>query len=40
MEFLEDYSEAKKGYFVDLYVRGSNLVANALYTKLGYTVYR
>ena len=40
MEALEEISEKKKGYFVDLFVRVSNAVAIKMYTLLGYTVYR
>ena len=40
IQFLEDVSERKKCYFVDLYVRASNAIAVALYEKLGYVVYR
>uniref|UniRef100_A0A336K9A0 N-alpha-acetyltransferase 20 n=1 Tax=Culicoides sonorensis TaxID=179676 RepID=A0A336K9A0_CULSO len=40
MEFLEDVSEKKKCYFVDLFVRVSNRVAINMYTNLGYSVYR
>ncbi|XP_053690814.1 N-alpha-acetyltransferase 20-like [Sabethes cyaneus] len=40
MYFLEDVSEEKRCYFVDLFVRVSNEVAIGMYTKLGYIVYR
>lgn len=40
MKFLEDVSEKKKCYFVDLFVRISNKVAINMYTNLGYVVYR
>jgi len=40
MAALEDISEAKKCYFVDLFVRVSNLVAIKMYHQLGYVVYR
>ncbi len=40
MQFLEDVSERKKCYFVDLFVRVSNVVAVAMYKKMGYVVYR
>jgi N-terminal acetyltransferase B complex catalytic subunit len=40
MQFLEDVSEKKKCYFVDLFVRVSNLVAINMYKNLGYIVYR
>lgn len=40
MEFLERTSEARRAYFVDLFVRVSNKIAIELYKKLGYVVYR
>ncbi|KAF5301404.1 hypothetical protein FQA39_LY02133 [Lamprigera yunnana] len=40
MNFLEDVSEKKRAYFVDLFVRVSNKVAINMYTNLGYIVYR
>ena len=40
MADLEEISEKKKCYFVDLFVRVSNVVAIKMYTLLGYTVYR
>ena len=40
IQFLEDVSEMKKCFFVDLYVRASNTVAVGLYEKLGYIIYR
>lgn len=40
MNMLEDISEKKRCYFVDLFVRVSNKVAVDMYNKLGYTVYR
>lgn len=40
MNFLEEVSEMKKCYFVDLFVRVSNKVAVAMYRNLGYVVYR
>jgi len=40
MVALEDISEAKKCYFVDLFVRVSNSVAIKMYRQLGYVVYR
>ena len=40
IKFLENLSEYKKCFFVDLYVRASNAVAVSLYEKLGYIVYR
>lgn len=40
MTFLEDVSDVKKCYFVDLFVRISNKVAVGMYKALGYIVYR
>ena len=40
MKFLEDVSDYKKCYFVDLFVRVSNEVAVKMYEALGYVVYR
>ncbi|KAL1131943.1 hypothetical protein AAG570_011554 [Ranatra chinensis] len=40
MKSLEDISEQKDCYFVDLFVRVSNKNAIAMYKKLGYVVYR
>ncbi|XP_018900483.1 N-alpha-acetyltransferase 20 [Bemisia tabaci] len=40
MAHLEDISEKKKAYFVDLFVRVSNKVAISMYQALGYIVYR
>jgi len=40
MGLLEKTSEAKKCFFVDLFVRVSNKVATGMYERLGYTVYR
>lgn len=40
MNSLEDMSEKKKCYFVDLFVRVSNTVAISMYKALGYIVYR
>lgn len=40
MKFLEDVSEKKRCYFVDLFVRVSNKVAINMYHHLGYIVYR
>lgn len=40
MDILEDISEKKKCYFVDLFVRVSNRVAVDMYRRLGYIVYR
>lgn len=40
MNILEDASEKKRCYFVDLFVRCSNEVAVSMYKNLGYVVYR
>ncbi|GAB6027411.1 N(alpha)-acetyltransferase 20, NatB catalytic subunit [Chamberlinius hualienensis] len=40
MADLEETSEKKKAYFVDLFVRMSNRVAIEMYKQLGYIVYR
>lgn len=40
MTELENVSERKQAYFVDLFVRQSNLVALTMYERLGYSVYR
>uniref|UniRef100_H2ZXQ5 N-alpha-acetyltransferase 20 n=1 Tax=Latimeria chalumnae TaxID=7897 RepID=H2ZXQ5_LATCH len=40
MELLEEISERKGGFFVDLFVRVSNQVAVSMYKQLGYSVYR
>ncbi|XP_021455846.2 N-alpha-acetyltransferase 20 isoform X1 [Oncorhynchus mykiss] len=40
MEMLEEISERKGGFFVDLFVRVSNQVAVNMYKQLGYSVYR
>lgn len=40
MKWLEDVSEKKHAYFVDLFVRVSNKVAISMYQALGYIVYR
>ncbi len=41
MQMLEDVSRASyNGFFVDLFVRVSNVVAIGMYRKLGYVVYR
>ncbi|KAF1667588.1 N-alpha-acetyltransferase 20, partial [Aptenodytes patagonicus] len=40
MELLEDISEKKGGFFVDLFVRVSNQVAVNMYKRLGYSAYR
>uniref|UniRef100_A0A914X2C4 N-alpha-acetyltransferase 20 n=1 Tax=Plectus sambesii TaxID=2011161 RepID=A0A914X2C4_9BILA len=40
MKVLEEISESKQCYFVDLFVRVSNNVATKMYNNLGYVVYR
>jgi N-terminal acetyltransferase B complex catalytic subunit len=41
MDYLEDGSEVSyNAHFVDLFVRVSNVLAQIMYTGLGYTVYR
>jgi N-terminal acetyltransferase B complex catalytic subunit len=41
MNFLEEGSaKSYNAYFVDLFVRCSNVLAQIMYTGLGYTVYR
>ncbi|XP_031562454.1 N-alpha-acetyltransferase 20-like [Actinia tenebrosa] len=40
MSSLENISEKKEAFFVDLFVRVSNHVAVDMYKKLGYIVYR
>ncbi|CAG0920195.1 unnamed protein product [Notodromas monacha] len=40
MQNMEEISEKKNTYFVDLFVRISNKVAIAMYKALGYIVYR
>ncbi|CAG0901671.1 unnamed protein product [Darwinula stevensoni] len=40
MANLEEISEKKRAYFVDLFVRVSNQVAINMYKRLGYIVYR
>ena len=41
MVYLESVSESMyNGYFVDLFVRVSNKLAQLMYQHLGYTVYR
>jgi len=40
MKGLEETSEQKKCFFVDLFVRVSNDIAVNMYRKLGYVVYR
>lgn len=40
MKFLEDVSEKKNAFFVDLFVRVSNAIAIEMYKKHGYIIYR
>ncbi|XP_012278776.1 N-alpha-acetyltransferase 20 [Orussus abietinus] len=40
MKSLEQISEKKQAYFVDLFVRVSNKVAIKMYHELGYIIYR
>ena len=41
MAYLEEVSEdLYNGYFVDLFVRASNKLAQMMYTNLGYNIYR
>lgn len=40
MDSLENISEEKNCYFVDLFVRLSNSIAIDMYKRLGYTIYR
>lgn len=40
MKFLEDVSDSKKCYFVDLFVRVSNKIAVGMYKTFGYVVFR
>jgi len=40
MQYLEEVSEVYNGYFVDLFVRKSNKLAQQMYNGLGYTIYR
>ncbi|CAL8071920.1 unnamed protein product [Calicophoron daubneyi] len=37
---LEETSERKACYYVDLFVRASNKLGHEIYTKLGYIIYR
>jgi N-terminal acetyltransferase B complex catalytic subunit len=37
---LEQHCDASNAWFVDLYVRADNTVAQALYRKMGYSVFR
>ena len=40
MGMLEAASERCRGWFVDLFVRKSNALAQDMYTKMGYSIYR
>ena len=40
MNDFENITNIKKGYFVDLFVRASNINAIKFYKKLGYVLYR
>ncbi|XP_022687827.1 N-alpha-acetyltransferase 20-like isoform X2 [Varroa jacobsoni] len=40
MDILEEISEHKECYFVDLFVRQSNTIAIDMYKRLGYIIYR
>lgn len=40
MKFLEDVSNKKMAFFVDLFVRVSNKIAINMYSNLGYIIYR
>jgi len=40
MDHLESVTERDEGYFVDLFVRESNVNAINMYKKMGYSVYR
>lgn len=40
MKGLEDISEKKNCFFVDLFVRASNVIAVNMYKQLGYVIYR
>ena len=37
---IEQQCDADNAWFVDLYVRADNTVAQSLYKKMGYSVYR
>ncbi|KAF2500960.1 acyl-CoA N-acyltransferase [Lophium mytilinum] len=39
-ESLEQQADANNGWFVDLFVRKENILAQELYRKMGYSVYR
>ena len=39
-QFLEQHCDAEDAWFVDLSVRADNTAAQALYKKMGYSVYR
>jgi len=40
MRYLEELSDAERCWFVDLFVRVSNVRAIDMYARLGYSVYR
>ena len=40
MQVLEDVSDRKNAYFVDLFVRPSNALAVSMYKKREYVIYR
>lgn len=40
MQLLEEVSDRKNAYFVDLFVRPSNVLAVSMYKKRDYVVYR
>ncbi|EDV98191.1 N-alpha-acetyltransferase 20 [Drosophila grimshawi] len=40
MKYVEDISEKKRAYFMDLFVRQSNKVAINMYRNMGYIIYR
>ena len=40
MQYLEEVSDVYNGCFVDLFVRKSNKLAQQMYNRLGYIIYR
>ena len=40
MDYLEELTAKRKGWYVDLFVKKSNDIAVAMYRNLGYTVYQ
>ena len=40
MTVLEQGSDRARGFFVDLFVRKSNQLAQDMYSKMGYSIYR